>query len=324
MTVADLTAEKALLQVQGDGTLIASRVNLAESDTSGINIAALAEDGTSSVVTTIRTNVPTIPSTQAEEGESGERAATSTGGTITNAMFVYDSKSKDGVHAKIEGLGTAAAIIDKAVIDVAKGSTLELSNVVLTTGTWVHDEGEENSYTGNLVLTNVVGAITNSGSDGGTFESATVLTSTGPSTATKTAEAGAKIFTISYSQINQMGELSGKLLTLDFDSYSSANGMGFAALYKELQGYDYVAVVFDNTVSSAKFETLEVKSRITNGQGATATSTGYYIDSANGTATSGVVVYFDALALPEPTTSTLALLALTALCARRRRPQTTR
>ena len=314
--VADLTAEKALLQVQGDGILMASSVNLAENGGSGINIA----DGSGNLVTTIRTNVPTTPSAQSEEGESGERVSTSTGGTITNAMFVYDSKSKDGAHAKIEGLGTAAAIIDKAVIDVAKGSTLELSNVVLTTETWVHDEGEENSYTGNLVLNKVVGAITKSGSDGGTFGTATELTRTGGTSVTKTAEAGAKIFKISYSQINQMNQLSGSLLTLDFDSYTSANGTGFAALYKELQGYDYVAVVFDNTVSSAKFETLEVKSRITNGQGATATSTGYY----NATLTSGVVVYFDALALPEPTTSTLALLALTALCARRRRPQTTR
>ena len=44
----------------------------------------------------------------------------------------------------------------------------------------------------------------------------------------------------------------------------------------------------------------------------------------NSNGTSGVVVYFDAMALPEPTTSTLALLALTALCARRRRTQATR
>ena len=317
-TMVDLTAEKALLQVQGDGNLMATSVNLSENGGSGINIA----DGSGNLAATIRTNVPTTPSAQSEEGEASERVSMSTGGTITNAAFSYDSENGNS-RAKIEGMGTAA-IIDKAVIDVAKGSTLELSNVVLTTETWVHDEGEENSYMGNLVLTNVVGAITNSGSDGGTFKETTVLTSTGASTATKTAEAGAKIFKISYSQINQMNQLSGTLLTLDFDSYTSDNGKGFAALYKELQGYDYVAVEFDNTVTSADFTTLEVKSSITNGQGATATSTGYYIDSANGTATSGVVVYFDALALPEPTTSTLALLALTALCARRRRPQTTR
>lgn len=325
--VADLTAETALLQVQGDGILMASSVNLAGSDTSGINIASLAEDGTSSVVTTIRTNVPTTHSTQAEEGESGERVSTSTGGTITNAMFVYDKKTG---RAEIVGLGTGR--IENTIIDLAAGSTLELGNMVLADTVKITDASAKMISTNNVVElgSNNAKVNTTAGRDLG----GVTLQKTGSAASAEGAltNVSGKVYTIDFTGIQNV-EITSGTLTFDFNAYSdTVNGRtltGFDLFYELGKTYDYIAVNFaadsaDSSKATIQYPNLKVKSQITNGQGATATSTGYYIDSVNGTATSGVVVYFDALALPEPTTSTLALLALTALCARRRRPQPTR
>ena len=244
-------------------------------------------------------------------------------------MFSYNNSNG---RAVITGYNT---VIDRAVIDVVNGSTLELNDVVLSASTWLHDEettgdvGSTSTYTGSVILNGVEGKVTGTGEDGGTLQTGTVLTQTGTTGSgegTKlTLQSDAKVFKIAYSQINQMASIGGNGLTLDFDTYD--DGKGFASLYETLNGkYDYVAIEFDSTVGEINFSTLVVNAKITNGDRVTGTTTGYYVGGTNGVVnsngTSGVVVYFDAIALPEPTTSTLGLLALAALCARRRRSRT--
>lgn len=235
----------------------------------------------------------------------------------------------------MRGAGNGSvATISNAAIDVAANSKLELSNVVLAETTWLHDEettgdtGSTSTYTGSVDLNGVEGKVTGTGEDGGTLQTGTVLTQTGTDGSgegTKLPlQTDANVFKITYSQITQMASIGGTGLTLDFDTYDG--GKGFASLYETLNGkYDYVAIEFDSTVGEINFSTLVVNAKITNGDRVTGKTTGYYVgDTAvvNATSSSGVVVYFDAIALPEPTTSTLGLLALAALCARRRRSRT--
>lgn len=271
-------------------------------------------------------NGETVVATVKKNGTEADASITS------GVTMKYDS---DSGKAVIAGAGNGSvATISNAAIDVAAGSKLELSNVVLAETTWLHDEettgdgGSTSPYTGSVDLNGVEGKVTGTGEDGGTLQAGTVLTKTGTTGsgegATLPLQSEAKVFKIAYSQINQMASIGGSGLTLDFDTYDG--GKGFASLYETLNGkYDYVAIEFDSTVGEINFSTLEVNAKITNGDRVTGTTTGYYVgDTAvvNATSSSGVVVYFDAIALPEPTTSTLGLLALAALCARRRRSRT--
>lgn len=308
----DLKDENVILQVSGTGKtgLYASKAELAASGSSGIDIA----DNSGAILTKIRTN----------------SADLSSSGNATLSACTYNSTNG---RAVITGYKTA---IDRAVIDVVNGSTLELNDVVLTASTWLHDEettgdgGSTSPYTGSVILNGVEGKVTGTGKDGGTLAAtSTVLTKTGTDGsgegATLILQSEAKVFKIAYSQITQMDSIGGTGLTLDFNSYDG--GQGFASLYETLNGkYDYVAIEFDSTVGEINFSTLVVNAKITNGDGVTGTTTGYYVGGTNGVVNSngasGVVVYFDAIALPEPTTSTLGLLALAALCARRRRSRT--
>lgn len=306
----------------GDGATSSSFVLQGEYSATGESASLQVQENATLKINNGDTAVTTITNRDASAS-----SATVEGGVTMKYDSVYSK-------AVISGVGNGSVVtISNAVIDVAAGSKLDLSNVVLAETTWLHDEettgdgGSTTTYTGSVDLNGVEGKVTGRGVDGGTLVSGTVLTQTGPSggsAKTPTLEADAKVFKISYTQITQMDSIGGTGLTLDFNSYDG--GKGFASLYETLNGkYDYVAIEFDSTVGEINFSTLVVNAKITNGDRVTGTTTGYYVgDTAvvNATSSSGVVVYFDAIALPEPTTSTLGLLALAALCARRRRSRT--
>lgn len=320
-TMVDLTANQVILEVRGEAfTMYNGLASLSENGNSGIDIA----DSNGVVKTTIRTNVPTTPSAQAEEGDSGERVSTFSGGTITNAVFSYDATAD---RAKIVGLGTGR--IENTIIDLQEGTTLELSNMVLADTVKITDAPATMISTNNVVElgSNNAKVNTTEGRDLG----GVTLQKTGSKTSAEGAleNVSGRVYTIDFTGIQNVDITSGTL-TFDFNAYSGeVNGRtltGFDLFYELGKTYDYIAVNFaadsGDSAATIDYANVKVQSQITNGQGATATSTGYYIVNEN--ATSGVVVYFDAMALPEPTTSTLALLALTALCARRRRTQATR
>lgn len=305
------TLENAAVNLNSGGTLEVSNIGLSD----GSALFVKSEGATATTITN----------------------QTDSTAKITGSLSMKYQVAQDTTPAKaiISGAGIdSPATISNAVIDVAAGSKLELSNVVLAESTWLHDEettgdgGSTSPYTGSVDLNGVEGKVTGTGEDGGTLQAGTVLTKTGTTGsgegAILTLQSDAKVFKIAYSQITQMASIGGTGLTLDFNSYDG--GKGFASLYETLNGkYDYVAIEFASTVGEINFSTLVVNAKITNGDGVTGKTTGYYVgDTAvvNATSSSGVVVYFDAIALPEPTTSTLGLLALAALCARRRRSRT--
>lgn len=233
-----------------------------------------------------------------------------TAGIISNATFSYDRSTG---RAVIAGGSMGTGRIENTLINVAAGATLELSNMVLADTVKITDD------TANFVSSNNVvelGAGNSSVGTRGELNGVT-LNTTGTTTAAKTDVSG-NVYIISFSGIQDVS-ITGTL-TFDFSDYSAEVGgqtlTGFD-LFRELgKEYAYIAIEFvgdgTNEHATLQYENLTVKARV---DGVPAISTGYY---SAGTA-SGVLVYFDSIALPEPTTATLTLMALSALCARRRR-----
>ncbi|MGN0874503.1 MAG: hypothetical protein ACI4OZ_04880, partial [Akkermansia sp.] len=297
--------------------------SFAANGSSGIDIANISGE----VTTTIRTYVPTVASAQTEE-DAGATPLNSVCGTITNGVFRYDAEKNRAIISRNDWRSTGR--IENTIIDLKEGTTLELKNMVLADTVKITDAPATMLSTDNVVELGINNAKVNT--TAGRDLSGVTLQKTGSATSAEGAltNVSGKVYTIDFTGIQNV-EITSGTLTFDFNAYSdTVNGQkltGFELFYELGKTYDYIAVNFaadsdDSPAATIQYETLKVQSQITNGQGATATSTGYYIVNEN--STSGVVVYFDALALPEPTTSTLALLALTALCARRRRPQATR
>lgn len=276
--------------------------------------------------------------------KNGTEADASITGGVT---MKYDS---DSGKAVIEGGGNgSSATISNSLLTVANGSTLSLQNVILAGNTQISagtaaaaavallDEGSgESSGTATTVdLSESViqlskdNAAPKPGSEGvGNLAKDTPLTKTGTTggegNTLPIQQDTAKVYTIDYTGATGV-TLTGAL-TFDFDTFTveGMTGSGYYLLNELLKEYDYVALRFADDVTVDP-EKVAVTSKVTMGT-ETVTSAGYYAGGTNGVVnsngTSGVVVYFDAMALPEPTTSTLGLLALAALCARRRRSRT--
>lgn len=313
------TLENAAVNLSSGGMLEVSNIGLSE----GSELLVKSEDAT---VTTI-TN------------KTGSTA------NITGSLSMKYQVAQDTTPAKaiISGAGDSPATITNSLLTVASGSTLSLQNVILAGNTKISvgtaaaaavallDEGSGESASA-VTTVNLSGSVIQLSQDNATPDNETnpVGNLTKGATLTKTGPAGgegdtltiqqdsAKVYTIDYTGATGV-TLTGEL-TFDFDTFTVADrtGSGYYLLNELLKEYDYVALRFAGEGVSVDPEVVAVTSKVTMGTN-TVTSAGYV---ANDTATSGVVVYFDAMALPEPTTSTLGLLALAALCARRRRSRT--
>ncbi len=278
----------------------------------------------------------TVVATVSQNGTEADASATITGGVTMK----YDSTYNKAI---IAGAGSgSSATITNSLLTVASGSTLSLQNVILAGNTTISagtaaaaavallDEGSGESASAATAV-NLSGSVIRLSKENATPDKGTnpVGDLTKGSTLTKTGPTGgegnpltiqqdpAKVYTIDYTGATGV-TLTGAL-TFDFDTFTveGMTGSGYYLLNELLKEYDYVALRFADDVKVDP-KTVAVTSKVTMGT-ETVTSTGYV---ANTTTTSGVVVYFDSMALPEPTTSTLGLLALAALCARRRRSRT--
>lgn len=270
------------------------------------NTGMLNFSGSNASVATVR-NTGTL---KVSDSATLTARSSDTAGIISNATFSYDGSTG---RAVIAGSSTGTGRIENTLINVAAGATLELSNMVLADTVKITDD------TANFVSSNNVvelGAGNSSVGTRGELNGVT-LNTTGTTTAAKTDVSG-NVYIISFSGIQDVS-ITGTL-TFDFSDYSAEVGgqtlTGFD-LFRELgKEYAYIAIEFvgdgTNEHATLQYEHLTVKAKV---DGVPAISTGYY---RAGTA-SGVLVYFDSIALPEPATGTLTLMALAALCARRRR-----
>lgn len=217
-------------------------------------------------------------------------------------MVVTAGKTYTISHAKVEG----------SYIDAKEGSTLKLSDVYVAAGTYLTD-APATLVADDTTLQVVVG--TNATAQALTLSGA--LTVEAPGGADKaTVAATDKVLQIT-SSIMDTFTVTGSLLTIDLTG-SEWSFDGTALTLNGVAVGDWIALSFDtDDKSAASFDkNLAVKLTFSGVEAlADVSLTGYY-DVAEAAPTT---VYFQTRYVPEPSTATLSLLALAALCARRRR-----
>lgn len=192
------------------------------------------------------------------------------------------------------------ARIDNAMIDIMEGSTLSLSNVVLAHTSHITDAAA------TLNVSNVVAEVAvghNATASSMTLAANSSLTSLGDSAEPISLAENANVLHIESSLMDTVS-VTGNNLTVKLSGLTADDFVGVDYLSLSFQTEGKEAVSFDANMTITALNTA-------NGS----TTAAYY---------SGIdmtTLYFDAsvLAVPEPTTTTLSLLALTALAARRRR-----
>lgn len=217
-------------------------------------------------------------------------------------MVVTAGKTYTISHAKVEG----------SYIDAKEGSTLKLSDVYVAAGTYLTD-APATLVADDTTLQVVVG--TNATAQALTLGGA--LTVEAPGGADKaTVAATDKVLQIT-SSIMDTFTVTGSLLTIDLTG-SEWSFDGTALTLNGVAVGDWIALSFDtDDKSAASFDkNLAVKLTFSGVEAlADVSLTGYY----NVAEAAPTTVYFQTRYVPEPSTATLSLLALAALCARRRR-----
>jgi len=217
-------------------------------------------------------------------------------------MVVTAGKTYTISHAKVEG----------SYIDAKEGSTLKLSDVYVAAGTYLTD-APATLVADDTTLQVVVG--TNATAQPLTLSGA--LTVEAPGGADKaTVAATDKVLQIT-SSIMDTFTVTGSLLTIDLTG-SEWSFDGTALTLNGVAVGDWIALSFDtDDKSAASFDkNLAVKLTFSGVEAlADVSLTGYY----NVAEAAPTTVYFQTRYVPEPSTATLSLLALAALCARRRR-----
>ncbi len=203
----------------------------------------------------------------------------------------------------IHGVGEGLSALDNVVIDIAKGAQLALENVLITDSTRITDDPA------TVALNNVAVAVSkaNASMEGAVaLASGTTLAHAyGGSNVTLSADT--QVYTLFCSAFDTVN-LTGTSLTIDLSGYA-------AELAEIWKSFEYVSISFGQTADSlAHFDTTQLN--------IVATYDGVSFNSvyvAADNLASAATLYISTSAVPEPTTATLSLLALSLLAARRRR-----
>ncbi len=198
------------------------------------------------------------------------------------------------------------AVLDNVVIDIAKGASLELNDVLLTENSRVTDDPATVSLNN---VTVELGAANTYFDGATTLGSPTALVATGSDTPFNLA-ADTQVVSVFCSALDTV-MVTGASLTLDLSGIANS----LATDWKDSQ---YVAISFGQTKDSlAHFDATKLSISATY-DGLSANTVYVKMDEQSSTTTL-YVANTAANAVPEPTTATLSLLALTLLAARRRR-----
>ncbi len=205
------------------------------------------------------------------------------------------------IHGLVVG---GLATLDNTLIDIAKGVTLELQDVLLTETSRITDDPATVSLNH---VTVAVGEGNTWGTEQTVLASGTTLVQAG-SGAVFTLADDAPVFSLYCSALDTVN-VTGSSLTLDL------SGMG-ASFAEAWAASDYVAVSFGQTEGSLAHVN-------TTGLSITAIYGGstYAVYVQEGTQANAATLYIatHAASIPEPATTTLGLLALSLLTSRRRR-----
>ncbi len=222
-----------------------------------------------------------------------------TGAEATSGAVISNVKLTQNSISGIVGEGS----LDYVMIDIAEGVNLKLENIILGQNAHITDEPATVDLS-NVTVKLGSGNATALGA-GQTISSGSSLVATGGSF-TLDLVSDMSVYNVISNAFDTVG-VSGTSLTLDLSGYSEWLG--------SLDGYNYIAISFGESADSlATFNTENLTISATL-DGSTYNPV-FVTDLASAT-TLYIPVSPDAA--PEPTTTTLSLLALSMLAARRRR-----
>ena len=292
----DITADTLTVETNADATL--------HNTTEISDIVEVKDDASLSIQNAAGKGMATITTS-----EDATDNATITGGVT---MKSADGKAIISGTAGEERPATRVDGADVAVLGAA--ASLQIENLVLAADTMVH--GTDTA--GNLVISQKVvqemSSVNTERVDDGVVPAAAqkILTMTGTTDSTITFE-NDKVANLDFASMCQMAQISGSAGTLVFDFTEMP---GYDSDWEQtFSGYGFVGVNFNIADLAIDASDLTVKALTKDADGQVVERIGYYYNGGDG-AVVGSIIYFQ---VPEPTTSTLSLLALAALAARRRR-----
>ncbi len=205
----------------------------------------------------------------------------------------------DHIHGKVEG---GLATLDYALIDIAKGVTLELKDVLITEHSRITDDPA------TVAMDNVTIALGKSNTvmqEATTLPAGTTLAEAGGGKSLTLGEntAALTLFCSALDTVN----VTGSSLTLNLSGMADT-------LADVWDAYEYVALSFGQSADSLAHLDASALS-IT----ATWGSNVYRVYASMDSLTNASTLYIATDAIPEPATTTLGLLALSLLASRRRR-----
>lgn len=236
---------------------------------------------------------------------NGSAAATISGGS----SLVWDGS---GSTASIAGNAAGSTVMNNALVELYSSAKLSLQNIVLGADSRIA-MAEENAADGAEISVSRVGLQViegiNASSQGMTALENSLTLKVAGGDATLTLAAGSRVLEVTTNAISGGITLTGQSMVVNFDAYN-------------LEDYDAVKLIFANngvqeiadsvsitgTASPAQLMRVAVQS-------APLQMTGTY-DINN---TDGSVYFLFTTMVPEPTSTTLSLLALCGLAVRRRR-----
>lgn len=244
---------------------------------------------TDSLIVTTETNSQTSGAQISSNSKDGSNAAVISGGSTL---------AWDGKNAVIRGDGKSRAVVSNSLVELYDGATLKLQNVLLASDSQIKTVADSASAT--IDASNVGLQVMDAEGNVTTRDSALTLNLFGTDK-TYTLESGSKVLEITTDLLAGNLTLTGESLMVDFVGY-------------DVKLYDAVQL---NFASGVKVDTnMVIAAQAQVEQGTTPQlMTGSYVTGGN----VGSIVFIMNHNIPEPATTTLSLLALTALAGRRRR-----
>ena len=236
---------------------------------------------------------------------NGSAAATISGGS----SLVWDGS---GSTASIAGNAAGSTVMNNALVELYSGAKLSLQNIVLGADSRIA-MAEENAADGAEISVSRVGLQviegTNASSQGMTALENSLTLKVAGGDATLTLAAGSRVLEVTTDAISGGITLTGQSMVVNFDAYN-------------LEDYDAVKLIFANNGVQEIADSVSITGTASPTQlmrvavqSAPLQMTGTY-DINN---TDGSVYFLFTTMVPEPTSTTLSLLALCGLAVRRRR-----
>ncbi len=290
----DITADTLTVETNAAATL---------HNTTEISDIVEVEAGASlSIQNTDGTGMATITTSK------GKDNATITGGVTMK------SDDEAAIIAGTAGVQPVTRIDSADVAVLGNAASLQIENLVLADDTMVHGTGNDGSLVISQKVVQEMSSVNTERVDDGVVPAAAqkILTMTGTTDTTLTFE-NDKVANLDFASMCQMAQISGSAGTLVFDFTEMP---GYDTDWEQtFSGYGFVGVNFNIDDLAINASDLTVKALTKDADGQVVERIGYYYNGGDG-AVVGSIIYFQ---VPEPTTSTLSLLALAALAARRRR-----